>query len=235
MACRDYFEVQRDDGAIGQWPMDEVAGSTLFDTSGNGRDGGNTGATLGQPSIIPGTTRTCYQLTGSTDPTSVDVSDAAWMDVPAFAVEIVCDPDAANDKVIVGRDTTVGSNRLWLVYLDTGGRLTFSVWNNSGTVATVQGGTSDYALHHIVAQFDGGDVELWRDGSLLASTTLSGTARTGGAPITFGYHGGNQRRMDCFMQGAAFYDRALTPGEVANHYAKFLRGCGGIFVDGAVH
>lgn len=127
-------------------------GTTMLDSSGNGRDGTyGGGITLGQPGI-PGSTATAAVMTAVSDGGG-EVADAAWMDVTtAVCVEVWFKSTAQSaDDCLVSRDRSSG-DRAWSLRLDTGERAELLVFNaataNSSPSATTVLNDGDW--HHVV-------------------------------------------------------------------------------------
>lgn len=76
-------------------------------------------------------------------------------------------------------------------------------------------------LAHYVFTFDEGDVQLYRDGALLAADTVSEDLSDWDRsyPLLLGNEGTDDRAWKGQMHLAAFYDRVLEPPEIADHFA----------------
>ena len=196
-------------GLIGYWPLDETAGTTASDLSGNGYDGAlaaGLGWTVGQvdgaldlggvdPSVTMGSTPLLDNLSA--------VTMAAWMrGTPATDWHSILDKRDAH---------TVG----WDLYLQPSSQLFLRVndktLNGSAVVA-------DNTWHHVVGIYDGNALTLYVDGAFDASAVVGavsldtsnnlrlGTGRAGG----FFYTGG--------LDEVRVWNRALTVEEVADVY-----------------
>jgi hypothetical protein len=129
----------------------------------------------------------------------------------------------SSSKTLMTGDT---SDRL--VFIDSGGKLTFGV-APGGTKTTIRSTATynDAAWHHVVASLGAGGMLLYVDGALVASDTSVTTAQT----IATGYFrwGGtnltgwaNEPTSDYFIGSideVAEYATQLTANQVARHYA----------------
>jgi hypothetical protein len=115
-----------------------------------------------------------------------------------------------------------------LVYLDSGGKVTFGV-APAGVMSTVQStlAYNDAAWHHVVATLGAGGMVLYIDGAAVDSkpsittgrTVATGYWRWGGTNLT-GWL--NEPTSDYFVGSideVAYYNTQLTANQVARHYA----------------
>jgi Concanavalin A-like lectin/glucanases superfamily len=111
---------------------------------------------------------------------------------------------------------------------DAQGKLLF--YNGDGAQETLRG-TTDIGLrtwHHLVLVRDGKTVRVYLDGNRKPEVAGEvGVTRPDSAPDLFvGGRSDNFANLEGKVAEAAVYTRALTPGEVARHYAEsgFNRG-----------
>ncbi len=126
------------------------------------------------------------------------------------------------------RTAMTGDTADRVVYLDSGGRLTFGV-APGGTKTTIRstGTYNDAQWHHVVASLGGGSMVLYVDGAQVASTTGVATAqaiatgyfRWGGTNLT----GWANKPANDYFTGSidefAYYSTPLTANQIARHYA----------------
>jgi hypothetical protein len=115
-----------------------------------------------------------------------------------------------------------------VVYVDSGGRLTFGV--APGGVKTTIRSTAAYndaGWHHVVASLGAGGMQLWVDGALVASNAgvttaqaiATGYYRWGGTNLTGWANEPASDRLVGSVDEVAQYGVQLTANQVARHYA----------------
>ena len=201
-------------GLVGCWHFDEQEGLTAFDSSGLGNDG----TYLGGPVLgVPGVVNTAVSMDGSNDHVSVpddaslDVGDSftldGWIQRDSFekAQQLFFKGGKGFQLSVMSRFN--GSQ----VYLRKAGVTTM--------YRTVGGVPEDDQFHHVVATKDGSDVAIYIDGvaqelQVVSPRTIEDTA----FPLTFSSNGASAVAGD--LDEFAVYDRALTPAEVEERFAR---------------
>jgi hypothetical protein len=157
---------------------------------------------------------------------SSDFSIEVWVNIPEAEV---CD----GSVIFVGRHAGIPA---WWVGCDHGTNMAvFSIRDSAGNGKEISGGPAlnDGDWHHVVAIQDGanGLVQLYVDGSLAVSATTNFTGDwVSQKEINFGYYkviyGPPYYHFAGTLDEIAVYGRALSPEEIAYHYAKVVEGKG---------
>jgi hypothetical protein len=217
------------DSPLGYWRLGEGP-ATAADSSGNGRSLTYSGsASYGQPSLIPSdTSDLSYSMSIVTG--GAQASDAAWMHPSAFTIEAVvkwAGTNTSNTQCIASKTvggTVNATNYQFMLYKPSGGSNVSVIVGSSGGAGTLND-TSSFlgsgsTVRHIAATFDGSTVKLYGDGSLLQSTSLSGTlAPCTSAAFWIGDTAGGSRKWAGGLDEVAYYGTALSSTRIAAHFA----------------
>ena len=186
----------------------------------------------GQPGALASSTDTALEFCGDTNRIIVPYN-SIWNRSAPFSVELwvkgganLCCPAASTDWT-----NSLG----WLVYQGnlaqtSGNGWYFRVYGSGGKAnAQLDMTVSPSAWYYIVGVYDGANALLYVNGSLAASTALSGTyVPNTSYPLTFGARAdGGQLALSGFIDEPAFYTNALTAGQIAAHYAAATTNAAG--------
>jgi hypothetical protein len=220
------------DSPIAYWRMDETSGTTMVDSSGNGRDGtySNT-PTLGATSLLPANGGTAVGFNGSDEYATV-AHNSALNGSGAFTFEawLKVDNPTADALYVIADKTAVGSsNAQWSVWYDnrvsrgSPKRLAFFCANSTAQLDWNDCATQVAAGGHVVCTVNGPGaaqtVKMYWNGSEVAvrtnanfgwsATTLAvSIARLGSGAF---YLGGT-------LDEVALYSTALSSTRVLAHY-----------------
>jgi signal peptidase I len=213
------------------YAVNEGAGVAATDNSGNGRTG----------TVLAGATREVGTCTGTnpslalggTVTSGITVPGAAIAPPNTFSIEIWFRTTSTRGGQLIGFGSSatgtsaVADRRIWL---RNNGALRFSIRENN-TVRTLNaaGSLRDGVWHHVVATLSSSGMRLYVDGTLVASNNrdtayhynLYGSAgfwRVGG-DTTIGMSGASDATLVSSIDNAAIYSTALSPSQVAAHYA----------------
>lgn len=211
------------DSPLAYYRLGEASGSTLVDSSGNGRDGTYVVApTLGVAGALTGDADTAADFQGPTTGGHATVTTGTWMDAAAITVEawIKYDSTTANGY-IADRDNN-GSARDWRLFINnTTGRLDFTVWNSGGTAYTLNPTTAltINTTYHVVGTFDGTNIKLYVDGVQIGTAACTGNVRTTAQKICIGsFNESTSNRFNGVLDEVAYYGTALSAARVLAHY-----------------
>jgi hypothetical protein len=227
-----YAAVVAADSPLAYYRLGEASGSTMVDTSGNGRTGTYSGVTLGASGLLVGDSDTAVSCSSTTSSTTyASVTGASWMAPTNLTVEawIETTDTAQPSKSILTRwDQVTTSNcefGLDLGSTTSGAGRVFV--NTSSGVYIAQGSTAlnDGTAHHLVGVFDGSNLILYVDGTAVATTATAGTLNAPSTtllvisgicagPTTVNSNYGFVGTVD----EVALYDTALSSTRVAAHY-----------------
>lgn len=198
--------------------MGESSGTTMTDSSGNGRNGTYVGSpTFGATGAV-GDGDTATTFNGTTQ--SGSVADAAWMDVTTASVETWFKTTASGDQQMTGRWDSQSTSRqaIYLDFVSAGQiRVIARISGATRIVSAADTGLRDGNWHHVVGTYDGTTLALYVDGTLASSAAWSGTLPN----IAFEYQVALRTgtgRFNGTLDEVAFYGGALSAARVLAHY-----------------
>lgn len=221
-----YATVVLADGPVAYWRLGD-SGGTAADATGNGHSGAVMGGvTAGQTALIKDAdpSMTFDGATGYVEvPDSATlrfggaVTLEAWVSGATFA-----NASAMSYPRIIGKGTTGGTGHTLTVEKLTTGDMAnarlelegLSPFTLTGTTVLLPSG-----IHHLVGTFDGVMTKIYVDGQLDGSQPVTGTLITSTAPLDIGRRPDAMRYWQGFIDEVAVYDKALTPQQIATHYA----------------
>jgi Concanavalin A-like lectin/glucanases superfamily len=196
------------DGASAYWPLDDPSGTTAEDLVAGNHGTISGGVTLNQPGVTADSKAMVFD--GTTGGITVPA-----VTVPVLGtIEFWCRfADAGSLKGPLG---SLGTGDVIVVYINTTAFLVYGGAGFSQSAAGTLGTITANAWHHCVVAFDGATMWLYVDGALDTSPSFVSTT-----PGTGTFHIGeiNTLWFAGSMQDVAIYPRALTPAEIAAHYA----------------
>lgn len=219
------------DSPLAYYRLGEASGTTVTDSSGNGRNGTYVNApALGAVGLLRNDADAAVDFSGSN---WAAVTAATWMENPYFSAECWISPDVVSGShAIINRadydQSNTAAGRSWYIH-QSGNRLIygvfesgFSTYYNSPAVGpTLVAGTS----YHVVLTYDGTTIRFYVNGSEVHSQAMAGTLRpAAGIDLTIGAdHAGNiAERFDGRIDEPAFYGAALSPARITAHYAAAM-------------
>lgn len=186
----------------------------LRNAAGIGRGAVPTHVTLGASSASA--LGTAVSFDGSTS--HADVPYVSWMDLTtAFSIEAWVKTTATGIHNIADRDG--GSSRVYQFRMN-GGSLEFVKISGGIVTASQACSLNDGAWHHVVATYDGSNIRLYKDGSLINTTAAAGTL-TGSDGLTIGVNqsAGYNAYWNGQLDEIAYYKTVLSGSRIAAHYA----------------
>lgn len=214
----NYWDDVLSDAPLALWKMNETSGSTLKDSSGNGRDATITGSiTLGSGGMIRGVPDACVTFPGTAS-NYAEVAGASWMNVAQFTLEAVISWTATGTGVFMSR---FGATGIWDFYRTTTVRGQ-GYTGTSTAVGIVDSGTTynDGNPHHVALVRDSAGNKLYVDGVQKASTAQTTWNSSASQALRFGARGNNLLFFAGKVQGAAMHGSALSVGRIASHAAR---------------
>lgn len=222
------------------WRMGELAGTSMYDTTGNGHSGTYSGGfTLGATGIPAISDDSAVSFNGTSGLSTVAYNSA--LDYSSSATQTIelwykgTQTSSTNTKSAVpGLITanTDGSNQKFVVGLLASGAVSVGY----GTAyAGVNGSAvvNDNAWHQIICTIDysGGsaDIVLYVDGTVDASGTVSMDGGTGTPSITIAQNpqaSGGDAYTTGTIDEVAIYGKVLSPQQVTSHYKAGTTGIG---------
>lgn len=201
------------DGPAAYWHLGETSGTTAADSSGNSHNATYQGTyTLGNTSLLPHGYGKCFNSAAAADiaiPTgwisavSSNLTIEAWIKPASFA-------GAPNILATYNNGFSFGFS---------GSNLEMS---NPGVVLLATDTTTLVVgtVYYVVATWDSsGNIKFYINGVLSSTTTGKGAANGGTDPAYVGAYNSANNRFNGSLQEVAIYHAALTPTQIANHYA----------------
>jgi hypothetical protein len=222
------------DPPVGEWRFDEKAGQTAYDTSGNGNDG-TLGASSASGSDDPqwgrGKFGSGLDFDGSDDYVGINsqVVSATQGTIEAW-VKPRAYPDNTFGHIVKvgGGDGGGGHDELHLSLHQTSGEVTayFGSVTDNGVEGRIDAGSIslDEWTHLAFNYVNNGDMDLYINGSLAGSDTISGTVQSDDWPseLLVGKCDSvsNPRYFEGIVDQVRIYDYARTPAQIAWEYNK---------------
>jgi hypothetical protein len=204
-------------GPLVYLPLNESAGTVATDTSGNQRNG----TLFNSPIWTAGKVGNGLALNGSSQYVGVPnihvagsgITVAAWVKFSSFP--------ANEDQRIVSKasDPTEAGHYWMLGHTNSGSeRLRFRLKTN-GTTSTLVASSGDLSTnvwYHAAAVYDGSNMLLYLNGSLVGSLAKSGSIDTNSAvPVNIGRNPDSYGYFAGTVDEVKIFDRGLSPTEVA--------------------
>jgi hypothetical protein len=199
------------DGASAYWPLDDPPGSVIARDRAGALGGAiNGGVTLGVPGVL---------ATGASAMTFNGIDGHIGTGAPLALPTVVTLEcwfrltDATQNPMLSTRDGSDGDRFIFGVYSTR--LIMYSASGNFSAAANL----NDDQWHHAVAVLDGAMCAFYLNGQLDTSFAFVRTI-PGANPIRIGRDGSEY--LAGVLQDVAIYPRALTPTEIADHYALQL-------------
>ncbi len=217
----EFVESNTQGGLVAHWPMNEGAGSTITDVTGNGHTGalvnGASWSTTGGDPAVSFDGVNDYVDVGSLNMSGNAMTLAAWFRVadldncPNRDCRIISDATGTAEQDHYVMISTIASGAQT--------RLRFRIKTN-GTTTTLISGSGNVPENqwvHVAAVYDGAAMQLYMDGVKVGSKTKTGSITPSGAIAC--WIGGNPpdatvRPWDGQIDDVRIYNRALSAQEV---------------------
>jgi len=216
------------DSPLAYYRLGEASGTTMGDSSGNGRDGAyNNPPVLGAAGLLVGDSNTAADFNGSDD--YANVVGGAWVDVTTVSIEAWAKRDGTppSQYVIVNRDdgNFTGSNmRHWSLAINSANKATFAFWASDGGATQVVTSTttlSDGVAYHLVGTYDGSVGRLYVNGVQEATVTIAGAIQISAttADVRIGRSASSSTLFfNGIIDEIAIYSGALSATRILAHY-----------------
>ena len=206
------------------WYLNESSGTTVSDSSGNGRSG----TTVNGPTWVAGKLNNCLDF-DYLSTQYVNFGDIANFDSgDTFSLECWFNTTIAGDRALMGRMNPSAPYTGWEMFLS-GGKVTIWLINNYGTNDWFKIGTTssfnDNTWHHVILTYNGSTsstgVTIYVDGSPVATSSMRDTLYNSiknTANCEMGMRGTNLQKYDGLIDEALIYDTELTQSDVTFRY-----------------
>jgi hypothetical protein len=200
---------------------DSPAGWFRLDGDATDYMGGLAGTLTGAPTytttaLVPYSGAQAINLDGVDDYVTIPRQTALDFST-AMSVEAWVQADSYR---AAGYDDVASKHNVWALELNAG-RPELYITTGSGVfTATATSAVTLGQTYHLVGTYDGATIRVYLDGAQVASATASGNVSVTADPLYIGvWNGGLNDWFDGRLDEVAFYGRALTATEVADHYA----------------
>jgi len=192
------------------WPMDELSGTAVGDTSGFGNNGTANGTT-----IVDGYAYKARQFNGTSD--YVNGTNNGVLQIATGTVEAWIKTSGAGSGL---RGIVVKQNAYGMFLNDN----VFGIYDwNAGAWRTSGVNLADNNWHHVAFTFQSGvsnGTFLYIDGSLVATTMMTVSNQTVGVAFGQGTLPGPSQNFNGIIDEVRIYNRALPQFEIQQHYLK---------------
>ena len=206
------------DSPLGYWRLGDGSGTTMADSSGNSRNGTYTGSpSFGVGGLLVGDTDTAVSLNGSSQYGNVSV---ALLPNPttAISVEALIQPSggAGTYRSFIARDF-VGTNGPFRLRINNANKLEWLVWHSGITVLTSATSIVVGTTYHVVATYDGANMNLYINGLLDATVAATGALNTASEDFWVGKYQAGEL-FPGVIDEVSYYHTALSATRVAAHF-----------------
>lgn len=210
-------------GLVAHYRFDETAGTTLFDSSGNGNDGTMLGSLTGADSVEgkignalnfdenPGNDRISITDTGMPTAPSQPFSMGGWFRIQENS------PQTAARWSLGWGNTADGTNDAQIIFDRNADRIAFEVGDTAGS-QNVPNYLNQWM--HVFLTFDGTDARLYQNSTSIRTTTIT-TFNPVSSNGTIGGRIGGGADYNGDIDDIRFYNRALSADDIALLYRSY--------------
>lgn len=205
------------DSPIAYWRLGDASGSTMVDSSGNGRNGTyNNSPTLGVAGLLSSDADTAVNFASASSQSATFADDNSLDGLSAFTVEAWIKPTtvSASQNMIVSRDG--GTNRSFQFRLNNGKLEFLKISGGTGISSSTLSAGSTY---HVAAVYNGTDIRMYVNGALNGSpVAATGTLGTVTRDLEIAARIG-ALYFNGVIDEVAVYGTALSSTRISDHYA----------------
>lgn len=215
------------DSPLLYWRLGDPSGTTVTDSSGNGRHGTYVGSpTLGVSGLQTSDADTAV---GFASGKYADLASASWMNVTTITIEAWVQLSTTGAvQSIVDRDASSGSNRQFQFRVNASNQFEAIFWDSTTAFWVTTGATALTVgpVYHLVATYDGTTSTVFVDGVSDGSASHSGTLYAGTSqPLALASNNnGSFQPFTGTIDEVALYGTALSSTRVAAHYSAGSSG-----------
>lgn len=203
---------------VSYWRLDEAAGTTAADSKGTNTGTYTNTPTLGQATPLVGDSGNAVRFNNGSTNEYVNIPDNASLDFTGNStIEAwVRSATLVNNSTVIAK----GRTSSWAVQRN-GGNNT-PEWLTNGTTGTSLVGTANINNGnwiHIVVVRNGTTKQIWINGVLNASATITGNPSANANPVRIAENGQTTGRYWVgWIDEVAVYNQPLTAGDILDHY-----------------
>jgi parallel beta-helix repeat protein len=203
-------------GLVGCWRFDENAGTTAYDSSGNGNDG-----TLCGPEWVQGKNGSALSFDGSDD--YVEVPDSPTLNPSAITVmawvyfKELSSSFPSNNSMIISKGTDYDANGSFCLFATGPQGICLHMKDNGQDVYFIQ--MVDFVegeWYHVAGTYDGSEMKIYINGEFTGGwvTNISRTTDAGNLQIGALRKPGEESWLNGTIDEVRIYDRALSKEEI---------------------
>jgi hypothetical protein len=203
-------------GLVAYFPLEEGAGSNVWDSSANSNNGTGTNNTwttgkIGGALAMNGSNR-YVNVPDSTSLNPTNITVSAWLNssdtaTTASAVTKWDDVTQGDGEWILGHGATAGTFRFLI-------KIGGTIYRNESST-----GFSTGTFHHVVGTYDGSYVRLYVDGAEVGTAlAASGSMPSTLPPVRLGTRASNNQYYNGIVDEVKIFSRALSAKEIKAEY-----------------
>jgi hypothetical protein len=202
----------------------EAAGPSAFDSSGNGYTGtyASAGVTYSEPGALVGNPNPAVLLDGASGLVTcpAGLNPAGWSAITVECWFKLSTTSFVSYPRLVANGDAFNANVGFELYLSPGaGGLFFAIGNGSTHVQAPYGTPLSAGMwYYAVGVLYSGTLSLYLNGSLVATSSVSGAIGASGSPITLGALPAPTNWLPGELDEVAIYNWGLNASQVAAHY-----------------
>ena len=225
------------DEPVAYWRLDEAAGSgTAVDAAGsfdgaldNNADAGTFSSA--ETGGVPNDSNTALGVTGGARaliPYALELNPVGPFTAEAWFKPSSLSADGSDYRTaFASMGNGVGGPIGWNLYQTPNHQWAWFIWGdnwiNTGVYAPA-GSIVANQWHHVVLTFDGAQFLIYNNGAQVAAGSWGGFVPNRNGATVLGWRTDRDwRPFQGVMDDVAFYNKALTPAQVANHYSGTIR------------
>ncbi len=207
------------DGPLAFYAFDETSGTTMLDSSGNGRDGSYVNSpTLGQYNILTDDDGYSVNFEAASNQKAT-VPYASWMNTSAMTVMTTCIVQPNALRIIASRYTDVGNDWSWFLYTNSNKFMLY--YRSSGGTnyqidsgVTVTSGKKYFVAAYVSAA--GSGLRVYDENGIVAAATGPGATLNSSSRnlVLADCDPPNDYYMIGYLDGLAYFGTALTTGRI---------------------
>ena len=207
-------------GPIAYWKFDEGVGTTAYDSSSNQNNGvfgaGNSAPTWADESqCISGK---CLKFDGSNDYINANNSNALNIQNNTITLSLWTKYTSTSGwEGLLYKDN--GNGMGYQLFINSSNQIAFGIYTTSFTRLTYNTAISQNTWHHIEAVYDGSNMKIYLDGSMVTSTPKSGNiADSSSRPLLIGKSTITGENFNGFIDDIKIYPYARTADQIKKDY-----------------
>lgn len=209
---------------VGEWGLDEGAGQSAGDTSGNANHG-QLGITdtpdQSDPQWAEGLSGNCLEFDGVDDHVLIDDDDSLDLSTEVTLETWVKLKEKDRRQCFIGkRHGTAATQIGYLLKMGDNNDMSLQ-FNGFGHSA---GNLTTGVWYHLAGTYDGETIKLYINGSLISSLAHTGSITVNNAPLYLGafHYSSLTNELNGYLDSPRVYNRVLDEQEIFEHWANVM-------------